>query len=1097
MSENNDSNNIKSTITLDNTPFIKNLRSTLFHVQKSTKRISGSFDNKVTSSVKQSTQEILKFHKVAKSDFKDVSRIVQGILISQAFYKLLNILKQTTAAVINMGQEFEQANISFALFLDDVPKAARLMQVLEDFAAKTPFSIKQSYDSARKLLAVGFKDKSLLTVLESLQDATVAAGGSTDVLSRITLALSKIKTLGRVTQRQLNQFALAGIPAQEILQEKLQLTQHQLENIGNTRIPADIGIKALVDGIHERYGGISELTSQTMLGLTSTVKDNLLLLGKDLTMSSYSITKGFLKKFANALQEARDIFKERGTGGLVEYLFPLQLIPHLRLFVANVKTLFAVLRASFIQLVPVLTEMLKNALLVFNTLIPVFNMAASFILTFTGVLMGSSRAVRILVGAISSLVIVAYATSLIVLFKSALKSLMIIKVLAQGFMLLTNAIRLLSIAMIKSPLMATFVLISTALLVMMFNSEKARSALNKLSSTIAGVFGASPEDQLLEDTSDSKASVDEFNNSLEITKESLARVGDEGEKTGNKLKKALMSFDEVFAMTDEDDSKSNGMLDEDVIAMMERLPEAGMIDLPKVKLGTLEALDFETFGLDFAKKILDRLKKNLTEVLVSAGIGGIIGGILGTLLLPGPGTVLGMKLGLAAGALVGFYWDEIVRYFKTSEGTRVATGITLGGIVGGIIGTWLLPGPGTALGVAIGATAGGAATLYWDELVENFKKPPNVALGLGTLVGGLIGTLLLPGAGTIIGAFIGGAGLMLVTEYFDDIVNAFEKYKGPVVDTVVAFGENIRKSINDWCDETNEKIANWKQHVKDNVVEAFETSLTSLTSWCEGTSHALAKWVDDTKKAIVQWSIDILTTIGQWSVDTLNAIGTWSVDAFESMTDWSNSVIETFLSFGEDTYNIVHDFIKNLIEIFENFITTTKEAFAGWKTFLLEQINLLTGGTLKKVTDWADTLQNKVKSVWDKVSGWKKDISDGNIKVAMPQLRTTNLGLAGVPNIGHARGGFFGKEHIARFAEGNKPEAVIPTANASATQAVVSAMLEGGLREAITQIVQANAQQSTGDTLIVGTLIGDKSGYKELERKLSNIRSGENKRRYT
>jgi phage tail tape-measure protein len=54
---------------------------------------------------------------------------------------------------------------------------------------------------------------------------------------------------------EMRQLAEAGIPAYDILQEKLGLTYKQLQNLGDEAIPASVAINALVDGITERFGG--------------------------------------------------------------------------------------------------------------------------------------------------------------------------------------------------------------------------------------------------------------------------------------------------------------------------------------------------------------------------------------------------------------------------------------------------------------------------------------------------------------------------------------------------------------------------------------------------------------------------------------------------------------------------------------------------------------------------------------------------------------------------------------------------------------------------------------------------------------------------
>ena len=96
------------------------------------------------------------------------------------------------------------------------------------------------------------------------------------------------------------------------------------------------------------------------------------------------------------------------------------------------------------------------------------------------------------------------------------------------------------------------------------------------------------------------------------------------------------------------------------------------------------------------------------------------------------------------------------------------------------------------------------------------------------------------------------------------------------------------------------------------------------------------------------------------------------------------------------------------------------------------------------------------------------------------------------------KGAGFDKEHIARFAEGNKAEAIIPLENDTAMQPFVNAVA-GGLLQSLAPIL---AQQPSGynsdlPPMYVGTLIADDNGIKELYKKFRIIQVQENARRGT
>jgi hypothetical protein len=156
----------------------------------------------------------------------------------------------------------------------------------------------------------------------------------------------------------------------------------------------------------------------------------------------------------------------------------------------------------------------------------------------------------------------------------------------------------------------------------------------------------------------------------------------------------------------------------------------------------------------------------------------------------------------------------------------------------------------------------------------------------------------------------------------------------------------------------------------------------------------------------------------------------------------------------------------------------------------------------------------KLKDFFDDLKFWKKKAKgeESNVRSSIASTRSS-IGMASpyrmysmdTVTIGHAKGGVFNKEHIARFNEGNKMEAILPVENPSAMAKVRQAIFGGEPIEMLnrlvndiisaqpSQIIYEGAQQPT--PVYVGTLIADERGLKELERKLYDIRLAERHRR--
>lgn len=96
----------------------------------------------------------------------------------------------------------------------------------------------------------------------------------TEGIDRLVVALGQIKAKGRLMGDELLQLTEAGIPATEILAQKLHLTADQVQNIGQQGIDANTAIQALLQGMNERFGGMAAKLANTLHGLLSTIKDD-------------------------------------------------------------------------------------------------------------------------------------------------------------------------------------------------------------------------------------------------------------------------------------------------------------------------------------------------------------------------------------------------------------------------------------------------------------------------------------------------------------------------------------------------------------------------------------------------------------------------------------------------------------------------------------------------------------------------------------------------------------------------------------------------------------------------------------------------------
>ena len=229
-----------------------------------------------------------------------------GMIVTGAyagFQMLSAAIESTIGSIMQYSMSMENSQAAFGVFLGNAQLAAQYTQDLKKIAADTPFDLPGVMDAGKKLLAFGFDAQTSLNLLRTIGDASAALGLGTEGIDRITLAIGQIQAKGRVMGDELLQLTEAGIPAQEILAEKLGLTADQVKNIGDAGIDANTAIQALTDGMNERFSGMAETLSNNMQGLISTIEDNLQNIG------GFAFEPLF-EGLKNGLRQVRDLTDE-------------------------------------------------------------------------------------------------------------------------------------------------------------------------------------------------------------------------------------------------------------------------------------------------------------------------------------------------------------------------------------------------------------------------------------------------------------------------------------------------------------------------------------------------------------------------------------------------------------------------------------------------------------------------------------------------------------------------------------------------------------------------------------------------------------------
>jgi tape measure domain-containing protein len=176
---------------------------------------------------------------------------------------------------IKAAAEFEKATIAFGVFVGDMDRGKKIFQDLVAFSAKTPLNLSGLQNSAQILLATGTAADEVVDTLRMLGDVS---RGDNALLQRLALNLGQVRAQGKLTGRELRDFAVAGVPLVQELAAQFGKTTAEIQKMVSA---GDVGFSDVVlafqsmTGEGGRFNGLLNKMSETLSGKWTTAVDNI------------------------------------------------------------------------------------------------------------------------------------------------------------------------------------------------------------------------------------------------------------------------------------------------------------------------------------------------------------------------------------------------------------------------------------------------------------------------------------------------------------------------------------------------------------------------------------------------------------------------------------------------------------------------------------------------------------------------------------------------------------------------------------------------------------------------------------------------------
>jgi len=210
---------------------------------------------------------------------------------------------------LQLAANLEKAETKFKTLLGSTEAAKAIMQELEQFAASTPFQFETLSAAATSLLAFGTEAGDVTDELRMLGDVASGVGIPLGELAEI---YGKARVQGRLFMEDINRLQGRGINVTAEFAKQFGVAEQEIRSmVSNGEVGfanLEQALKSMTSSGGDFAGGM-EAQSQTLLGVWSTLKDNVVAAIRPLGEALLPIVKGA----ATALTTAAQVF-----GGFIE-----------------------------------------------------------------------------------------------------------------------------------------------------------------------------------------------------------------------------------------------------------------------------------------------------------------------------------------------------------------------------------------------------------------------------------------------------------------------------------------------------------------------------------------------------------------------------------------------------------------------------------------------------------------------------------------------------------------------------------------------------------------------------------------------------------
>ena len=322
----------------------------------------------------------------------------------------------------------------------------------------------------------------------------------------------------------------------------------------------------------------------------------------------------------------------------------------------------------------------------------------------------------------------------------------------------------------------------------------------------------------------------------------------------------------------------------------------------------------------------------------------------------------------------------------------------------------------------IGAVIGGAVmavTNFFGMLKDGFSWVKEALMVIGTAIAA-VGAVIL-GAPALVAAVVAGIVaavatlVVVIKDHWTQIVDFFKGIPdkiGEVVDSVVAWFQELPGRISTWLTNTITAISEWGSELYTNITTFVSEAISAVGGWFSQLPYKIGYALGTAIGTIIQWGINvkdwvttelpkIIQSVVDWFAQLPGRIWTWLVGVVNNIIAWGQNMYTTITTAATNAVNSVINWFSQLPGRIWTWLVNTVNNVIQWGQNLYSTMTTAATNAINSVTSWFQQLPGKIWT-WlvntvTKVGQWAIDLKNKGVEAAQSLVNAVIDGVSSLP----------------------------------------------------------------------------------------------------